>query len=288
MFPLNIYKTFRAQDSSERFSYYQGIIETGVLPVLADAITHLKVVTQHSDYIFYITPQELGQDSGDSIRIGLAEIYTLLAACQAVDGLGSFAVAYNVDYNASDSNAVRQAWQPGSSFLALRSNGSQRMKDAKTNLLGAATSIQNGISFLIQHPNNGIIPYTPADGPELTDVTYSIDTLQKYLSGAVQVSGDFNNDGVNTNLTIDMASFFDNAIGDFKQKVPAYTVSIQQDGNVYDPVLTWQATSFSTWTFPDPKFNGIFPDITTDAQLKQTFGLTASNWGQLVVISIGG
>ncbi|HUI30596.1 MAG TPA: hypothetical protein VLX91_10295 [Candidatus Acidoferrales bacterium] len=285
LFPLRIYKSLSAGDTTVALSDYQGIIETVVLPALSDAITHLNVVVQHSDYIFYIPPQQLGENSGDSIRIGLTEIYALLATCQIVDATGSLLVSYNVDYDATDSSAVDQAWQTNSAFLALRTNGAQRMKDVKTNIIGAANSIQNGITFLIQHPSNGIIIYRTEDGPELTDIKNAMDSVKQFLSGPVTVSGDFNNTGVQTTLTINLGKLFDNAIPNFKQKLPSYTVGVQKDGDAYDAILTWQAASFSTWTFPDPTFNGIFPGITTDAQFKQAFGITAASWMPYVIIS---
>lgn len=283
LFPLKVYKTFSVKGSSEPFSYYQGIIETNVLPALADAITNFNAITSHSDYIFYITPQQLGVDSGDSIRIGLTEIYALLSICQVVDGLGSFAVAYNVDYNSSDSSAILQEWQTGSAFLSLRSGGSQRMKDVKTNFVGAANNIQNGINFLIQHPGNGIIPYRPEDGPQLTEAKSAMDSVKKYFAGAVQISVTDGN--TTTSVNVNFGSLFDNAISNFKQKLPAYNVSVMRNpSGKFDAKLTWQATSFSTWTFPDPAFNGLFPGM-TDSQLKQTFGITAANWPPYVTIS---
>ncbi|MGA2622461.1 MAG: hypothetical protein ABSF91_01280 [Bacteroidota bacterium] len=284
---LKMYRTMRVADANRQFSYYQGVVESKLLPVLSDALAHLGRVTQNTNYVFYVTPQEMGQTSGDSIRISLTEIYMLLAFLQYIDADASWLVAYNVDYTPTDSAAVLEAWQLTSPFLTLRTGGAQRMKDVKSNFLGLATSIQNGIAFFRGHPGSGTIQYSPGDDPQLNSIVMAMDTLQRYLSGPTQIYGDFNDDGIYQNLTVNFANVFDNAITNFKQKIPAYTAGVQRDGSTFDPVLTWQANSFSSWTFPDPTFNGLFPTMASDAQLKATFGITAADWSQQTVVHPG-
>lgn len=285
MYPVKMARSHVMSVNGQPFSYYQGLIETKVLPSLSDAISHLNIVTQHSSYIFYITPEEVGENIGDSIRIGLTEIYVLLATCQTVDAGASLVVAYNVDYDATDSSAVKAAWQPNSAFLALRSGGAQRMKDVRTNIIAAATSIQSGVNFLIQHPANGIIPYRSEDAATLSELKSAMDSVKTYLSGPVQISVSVGgNSQATTTITVNLKNVFDNAIPNFKLKLPGYTVSIQPNGTHYDAVLMWQAASFSQWIFPDPTFNNILPGITSDALLKQTFGITSSGWQPYVII----
>jgi len=43
-------------------------------------------------------------------------------------------------------------------------------------------------------------------------------------------------------------------------------------------VVTWNADSFDQWVFPNPSFNGILPEITSDLVFKETFGIEASDW----------
>ncbi len=283
-FMLQLRKPFAVQAATEPVSYYQGIVENKILPSISDAITHLNEVTKHSDFAFYITPSQLGEQVGDSIRIGLTEVYAVLAVCQLVDAGASAFVSYNLDYNPTDGAAVKQAWTSGSAFFALRNGGAQRMKDTKTNLLGALASVKSGLQFLQQHPGGGIIPYRPEDQIQLAMISSVIDSLTAVMSGPVQITEDINGDGMQESLRLDMSKLFDNAIPDFKTKMPAYTVGVSLNNGYYDAVLTWQATSFTSWTIPDPSFNGLFPAITTDQQFKQTFGITAASWQQSVVI----
>ena len=145
-------------------SYYQDILETRTIPSLKDAIVHLQRVTQNSTYAFLITPQLMGVDSGPTYRIDLTEIYFLLAVAQFLTGDASMYASYNVDYNSSSQSSVAQAWQVSSSFLTLRSNGAQHMKDTRSSYVGFASSVKNGITFLMNeqpHKETDILTYNP-------------------------------------------------------------------------------------------------------------------------------
>lgn len=261
-------------------SYYQNIIETSLLPNLASAINHLTVVLQTSTYAFIITPQMANGDITETYRIDATEINLLKALIQFVATDASLVVSYNVDYSSSDSVAVFQAWQPASSFLALRTNGSQRMKDVKTHLTGAASSIQASLNYLMTEPPNpetDLINYNPADQQAFLQVISSLDSVKKVLSGPMTFGGV---------PTVNFKNFFDDAIPNYKQMVPAYTVSVQRNFtfNRYDATLTWTATSFDTWIFTDPAMRGLFPGM-TDANLKAQLELSALNWQRTVLIS---
>ncbi len=48
------------------------------------------------------------------------------------------------------------------------------------------------------------------------------------------------------------------------------------------PVITWEADSYEEWTFPDPTFGGVFPDM-TDARLKELWDMEAEDWEKTMV-----
>lgn len=50
------------------------------------------------------------------------------------------------------------------------------------------------------------------------------------------------------------------------------------------PVITWNATSFSQWVWPDPTFRGLLPGLTTTGQLFSTFGIEESQWARVWVL----
>ena len=258
-------------------SYYQNIVETALLPKVISAIDHLSAVLQNTGYAFLVTPQMTGES--ETFRIDATEIYLFKAFLQLVATEGSAMVAYNIDYNSQDSVAVYQAWQSGSAFLSFRTNGSQRMKDTRTYFTGAASSIQAGLNYLMTEPPNpqtDIINYNPADQQEFQQVILSLDTLKAVLAGPYTFPGA---------PTVNFKNFFDDAIPNYKQMVPPYTVSVQRNlfTGQFEAVLTWTAASFNAWIFPDPTMRGLFPGM-TDANLKLLMEVSASNWEQTVLI----
>ncbi len=53
---------------------------------------------------------------------------------------------------------------------------------------------------------------------------------------------------------------------------------------VFVPTVTWNATSFGGWVWPDPDFNGLLPTIGSTSQLLSLFGYGASDWQRTVVL----
>jgi hypothetical protein len=81
-------------------------------------------------------------------------------------------------------------------------------------------------------------------------------------------------------------AFFDGTLAPGVHKVEfqvseSYTLATR---TVQVPVITWEATQFSEWSWPDPSMNGLFPGITSTSQLLSTFGSTADNWQREVVL----
>lgn len=278
--PMNMAlgKTASSQ-ASHPPSYYQNIVETELLPVLTGAIGHLEAVLANPDYAFIITPQLTNGQTTETFRIDATEIYLLKALLHMTVTEAAGMVAYNIDYDPTSSSAVSQAWQPGSSFLALRPNGAQRMKDVRTNFIGAASSIQGCLNHLMTegtHPETDVIKYNPANHDAFLSVIAGLDSVKSAVSGPMSFSG---------GPTVNFKNFFDDAIPDYKQMVPAYTVGVQTSATLghFDAVLTWSAGSFDAWIFPDPTMRGLFPGM-TDANLKIQLGLSAASWTQSVLI----
>lgn len=260
-------------------SYYQNLIETALLPAVISAITHLAVVLQDPNFVLLITPAMTGGNTTETYRIDATEIYLFSAVLQLFASGSSGAVAYNIDYVPNDSASVYQAWQQTSQFLSLRPNGSQRMNDARTYLLGAATGIQGSLNHLMTEPPNtdvDIIEYNPADQPTFLVVIAGADSLKAALSGPMTFEGA---------PTINLMTFFTDPIPSYKQMVPSYSISVQAGTTpgTYDVLLTWTASSFAAWTFPDPTMHGVFPGM-TDTDLKQWLQIDALNWTQTELI----
>lgn len=257
-------------------SYYQNILESAILTRLNSAIAHLNAVLANPNYALLITPDWLG--GSETFRIDATELNLFRAFLQFIAADISALVAYNFDYDPADSVAVHAAWQPASSFLAFRPNGGQRMKDVRSNFMGAATSIQNGLNYLMTEPPNpqtDLINYNPADASAFTEIIAIMDSVKDYLTGPFTIPG---------GPTANLQNFFDDAIPNYKQMIPPYTVTVQPDGfGKYKAILTFTAGSFDAWIFPDPTMRGFLPGM-TDADLKVLLELSALNWQQTVTI----
>ena len=260
-------------------SFYQDLIENLVLPKITSAAGHLTVLTNITGYAFLITPAMTDSITTDTYRIDHTEIYLLLALLQGITAEASVLVAYNVDYDPSNAAAVSQAWEVSSPFLAFRPNGATRMQGARTNFVGMASSIQGSLNHLMNEPPNpevDLINYNPNDAAAFQEAIMILDTVKTALSGPYAIP-----DGP----TVNLKEFFDNAIPNYKAKVPPYTVTVAASSSpgLYDAVLTWTAASFDEWIFPDPTLNGFLPGM-TDAGLKLLFGITAADWERSVLI----
>lgn len=260
-------------------SFYQNLVEAAILPKLISAIGHLNTVLADPTYAFLITPTMTGGNTTETYRIDATEIYLIRALLQFIVADASALVAYNVDYDPTDSAAVHQAWQSGSAFLAFRTNGAQRMADAHANFLGAATSVQGALNYLMNeapNPQTDLINYNPDDGPAFLETIAGMDSIKMILSGPYPIP-----DGP----TVNLSAFFNNAIPNYKLKVPSYTVTVMPgiSPGTYDAVLTWTAATFDAWVFPDPTMNGLFPGM-TDADLKVLMDVTADSWEPTVTI----
>jgi len=260
-------------------SYYQDILETAILSKLISAISHLNVTLANPAYALLITPAMTGGNTTEIYRIDATEINLLRALLQFITADISALVAYNFDYDPSDSAGVYAAWQPSSPFLAFRPNGSQRMKYVRSNFMGAATSIQGSLNYLMNEPPNpetDLINYNPADFDTFTEIIAIMDSVKDYLTGSFTIPA---------GPTVNFQNFFDDAIPNYKQMIPPYTVSVQESltPGAYEAVLTFTAATFNDWIFPDPTMRGFFPGM-TDADLKVLLDLTVDNWQQSVTI----
>ena len=50
------------------------------------------------------------------------------------------------------------------------------------------------------------------------------------------------------------------------------------DFSYYTGIITFDATTFAGWVFPNPSINGLLPGITSDADFKMTFGITEAEF----------
>jgi hypothetical protein len=130
---------------------------------------------------------------------------------------------------------------------------------------------------------------------DLDSILTYLPRVRNTLNTSEDVTADFNGDGMDQTVAFSAKAFFDNPISNLKRDLlPGYTTRVEKDSSgwwwdkeyFWVAVIIWDANSFEQWNFPDPTFNGILPEITTDAEFKQTFGIDADDWQKEVRFEI--
>ena len=366
----------------------QAVIESAFLPRLDYALERFDIADDHPDYTFTITPKMQGNLEEDPVELDLTELYVLETAANLIRSFSSVVVAYSFGPAAYDSAAIIDFLSQGSGFLSLRSNGAAQMGNAAIHLLAASHALDNAVDFLqgeTDDQSDDIITVDSMNVSELDSITHYNGKFREDFLNGFTLTEDWNDDGIDTELTFNLSTLFDNPIQDFKSLLPDYTVAVGRDTSYelgehhddyfsipalvdvptsawyhwyrehsynaeyddeyhevdtsgfsipvvnavvdsllevfsgdntlarwsvsahwngslsqgqhliyvdvwysywtripewsyYTGILAWDAASYSEWTFPNPSFNGLLPDITSDAVFKSTFGITESDF----------
>ncbi len=287
----------------------QDLIDNKLLPKVDYALARLEKVAADPNYSFIITPKMQGDVEEDSLELDLTEIYLIITGLDLLKSFCSIATSYNFDIPTYDSAGLAQIIPQNSDFLSLRQSGVSKLASAKSAFLDACDNLENAINFLrgeADNQNDDIIKIDP-DGvadEDLDSVLAYLPRIRNTFNTSEAVTGDFNGDGNDQTVVFAVGAFFDNPIDNLKQDLlPPYTARVERDsslwwyvdpwhGPYYEyeyflvPVITWNANSFDQWIFPNPTFNGILPEITTDLKFKQTFGIDAEDWGKEIRLEI--
>lgn len=332
----------------------QAILETRLLPRVAEARNRLLIVVTNRNYVFWITPEMQGNPGADSVELDMTEIRLALATLYGLEAAIHVATARHLDVSAYSIDGLSEALNVGSNFLTLKSNGAAKMTAAKTSLLATLTQADSALTFLLNESDVDQSNDLIAQGNDAAEILDSVRSARAYLTGVRTV--EFENQGYFLTTNVDAAKFFDEPMVDPKTYLPEYAISFFKDSsykeleamyfsvqaywdslyskfgvtypndtlvyvehlpdqktedyyrivgscqcvwgwpdvyswypdnecfNYYSWVqsnyqsawwnrnglrvcLTWTATSFSNWTFPDPTLNGVFPNL-SNSQLK--------------------
>ena len=293
----------------------QDLIDSKLLPKVDYALVRLKKVASNPGYTFIITPKMQGDPEEDSLELDLTEIYLIITGLDLSKALCNIATSYNFDFPSYDSAGLAQVIPQNSDFLSLRPGGATKLASAKAAFLDACDNLEDAIHFLrneTDNQNNDVIKIGPDDvtNKDLDSVLAYIPRVRNTLEISEDVTADFDDDGFDETVAFAAGAFFDNPIQNLKRDLlPGYTTRVERDSsgwcysyywNGYEwicewfyvdryfwvPILIWNANSFDQWVFPNPSFNSILPEITTDQMFKQTFGIDASDWDKETRIEI--
>ena len=211
----------------------QIIIEQNLIPKLSIAIQALQIFDTNTDYTFTVTPKMQGDLDEDAVELDLTEIYMMEVGLNLLNSISNMIVAYSAGFTSFDSAAIKENLTQGSGFLALRTNGATNMAQAKSSLLEASAKLDDAIEFLraeTDDQNDDIIKIGTDEFHEsdLDDITEENADFRTYLNQGWIMTEDWddNFDTPDEPLTFAFGSLFDDPIEDFKELIPAYTVSV--------------------------------------------------------------
>jgi len=228
----------------------QAVIKLHVLPPLQYAESRLQVLEAHPEFVFKVTPEMSGMS--DTLEVDLGEVYVLDAVINAIQGWLHVFVAYDFDvYGDPPADSLLAA---GTTFGTLHTGGALDLAAAHADLLLSHVRIESMIAFIgaeTDVQDDDIIPQAVLSEPEFLEFKAGFDDVNNALTQVTVVPvDDYQNNPVS--ISIQIGNFFLNPIADWKIKLPTHTFSMDgRDVFITDPI-----------TFPDPKFNNIFPDMT--------------------------
>ena len=247
-------------------SEIQDVIRRRVLPRLIYAEARLDRLELDPNFSLLLSPEMTG--SPDTIEVDLGEIRMLDAFVNVIEGWLGIAVAYNFDFpEPSELVPVDSLLASGTAFGKLNSGGSTFLSSARLDFLAAHSELHAAAAYIEAETDdqaNDAIPLAAIQDPDFDAVLAEFDNVQTSLTGPVDVVvQDYT--GADMTIQVQMGNFFTTPIVDWKQKLPNHTF----DPGTGEPILD------NPVTFPDPKFNNIFPNL-TNAVWQQLIGPVAS------------
>ena len=252
----------------------QAVLAEVVLPALLEAEEHLFEIT-NSSFTFTVTEKMQGElpIDADPLELDYTEILTMQAGVQAALAAIDVSAAYQLTPNPLDDHP--QSWvdalEPGSPFLKLATGGEAALGDALERLQSAGTLLLSAIDELeaeTDDQTDDIIKIGPDDltAQELADARDVIQDVLDALSGPTPITLE---EGTidEFSIMVNAREFFIDPIEDFKAMLPPYEVFTADEDGEEVVVARWTELNLDEWTFPDPTFSGILPEMLTTAVL---------------------
>jgi hypothetical protein len=258
----------------------QTVLETVMLPMLDHVVTLFAAVEGLDDWSLVLTPAQTGMLEGN-LEIDQTDIYAVDVEVHAFKALIHIMVAYNMNFPAlMDTTEVKAAFnQATGTFMKLRTNGATNMQSARTAMLDAisrANSFMTSLQAETDSQVDDLIKLDPTgdQGPSADDLAGIATDLAKLyvaLNGPQDITEDFDDDGVDETLSVDLSVLFTSPISDMKALQPPYSWDSEYQMFFWDGYMD---EDFSQFIFPDPTMHGLFPDLNTDAAFKAFFDIT--------------
>lgn len=255
-------------------SEVQSVINSKVIPAINYAVARMEFVELDPDFIFKVSPRMQGDPDADTLEMDMTEFKALHGALLSMRAAFKVFTAYNMDVPDYSVETLAQQLSPGSDFLTLKTQHS--LSTARTDLMTAADTMLGAIRFLRSEADNQNDDIIKIDTNHLDagDLDEIEDRLNDIRQGFIQNTTIYDINDYGDSVVVNLSSFFNNPILDVKLKMPDYRVLIKTSDCGKD--LRWK---FNSTIFPDPHFNGIFPDINTSNDFKRIFDIDIDTVG---------
>jgi hypothetical protein len=229
-------------------SWYQIVIRTHVMPRLQYAEDRLNTIEANHTFALIVPPAISGAPA--DVEVDLGEVLALDAVINAVQGVLGTVVAYNFENSAGAT--APELLDPASKFGELTPDGAARLAAAHLDLALSYTrfnAMVTEINAETDDQSNDAIPLAAIQTQDFADFADGFAQAEQALATTITIDvTDYQ--GNPATIDVNISKFFDNPIADFKDKLPAYTFDLNDDVVITDPI-----------TFPDPKFNLLFPNM---------------------------
>ncbi len=281
----------------------QAVLENSLLPRIDTAGTRMAEILNYPNYTFYITPAMQGNSGADSVLIDHTDFHVFQAVLYAASAVLHVACARDLNVAVYTIEGLADKLMQDSSFLNLKSGnvGANHMTSAKTGLDSAKAALVLAVGHLIAEIGTvqtyDLIEIPGGGEADLIEFRDSLNYYYAYMNGPDELEiiwtdyWDYVGDPPvwtaikdTITMTVDIRQFFINPMNNPKQFLPDYTISTQDLGTQTEVCFQWDSTSYTTWTWPYPTFNGLLPGMTSQ-EFKDIVTDSAS-WEQTICDTI--
>ncbi|NUN08063.1 MAG: hypothetical protein HUU54_02705 [Ignavibacteriaceae bacterium] len=253
-------------------SRVQAAIRNKLLPAIDYAIARLVECEAEPNFTFRVTGRMQGDNTLDMVTIYVTEVYFTNALLNAFKSGLEATLIYKFDLTDYSQASLVAALQPNNtSFFYMNTDGQTRAQNVKNAFLGAMNNIKSGIasleSFSGRRPDAVI---KIGNSGDRTIKQQDLDTLKKYIDKAIDAFNstqtveikDADSDGNDYTIKINISNFFNNMPQNPKTAfMPSYTVEPSGEDDIR---FDFVAQTYSEFTFPDPTFGGLLPDMSNE------------------------
>lgn len=253
-------------------SRVQAAIRNKLLPAIDYAIARLGECESEPNFTFRVSGRMQGDNTLDMVVIYVTEVYFTDALLNMFKSGLEATLIYKFELADYSQASVVAALQPNNTnFFYMNTDGQTRAQNVKNAFLGALNKMKSGIasleSFSGRRPDAVI---KIGNSGDRTIKQQDLDTVKKYLNKGIDAFNstqtvelkDADSDGNDYTIKINISNFFNNMPQNPKTAfMPAYTV---QPSGTDDIKFDFVAQTYNDFTFPDPTFGGLFPEMTND------------------------